>query len=192
MAQATDLNDVPNRTGAGPTVYLRDGGYAENAADILTSHALVAGKCEVYIAATQRADASTLEVVGCVRDSLPTLRAAIPKDSEVSLELDQSSLAQSSNVHPFEAADQYAGPSATKPRGQAAGCLQPAGTATAITRQRPTGPRKGCATDACALARSSGGLGPRPEVFLRHGLVPMEGSSATAGTAKRPPGEPDN
>lgn len=90
VTQATDLNDVPIRSGAGPTVYLRDVGYAEDAADILTSYALVDGNRAVYIAATKRADASTLEVVGRVKDSLPTFRVAIPEDIEVSFEFDQS------------------------------------------------------------------------------------------------------
>lgn len=43
VAQATDLSDVPIRTGSGPTVYPRNVGYAEDAADILTSYALVDG-----------------------------------------------------------------------------------------------------------------------------------------------------
>lgn len=90
VAQAVELNDVPLTRGPGPTVYLRDVGYAEDAADILTSYALVDGSRAVYIAATKRADASTLEVVRRVKDSLPTFRAAIPEDIEVSFEFDQS------------------------------------------------------------------------------------------------------
>lgn len=90
VEQATDLNDVPIRSGAGPTVYLRDVGYAEDAADILTSYALVDGNRAVYIAATKRADASTLEVVGRVKEALPVFRAAIPEDIDVSFEFDQS------------------------------------------------------------------------------------------------------
>ena len=90
VVQAGELNDVPIISGSGPTVYLRDVGYAEDAADILTSYALVDGARAVYIAATKRADASTLEVVQRVKDSLPTFRAAIPEDINVTFEFDQS------------------------------------------------------------------------------------------------------
>ncbi len=90
VVQAADLNDVPITSGSGPAVFLRDVGYAEDAADILTSYALVDGARAVYIAATKRADASTLEVVQRVKDSLPTFRAAIPEDINVSFEFDQS------------------------------------------------------------------------------------------------------
>ena len=90
VVQAAELNDVPIRSGQGPTVYLRDVGYAEDAADILTSYALVDGKRAVYIAATKRADASTLDVVRRVRAELPRFRAAIPEDIDVTFEFDQS------------------------------------------------------------------------------------------------------
>jgi len=90
VKQADEHNDVPIRSGPGPVVYLRDVGFAEDAADILTSYALVDGARAVYIAATKRADASTLEVVQRVKDSLPIFRAAIPEDIEVTFEFDQS------------------------------------------------------------------------------------------------------
>jgi multidrug efflux pump subunit AcrB len=90
VEQAAELNDVPIKSGAGPTVYLRDVGYAEDSADILTSYALVDGARAVYIAATKRADASTLDVVQRIKDNLPTFRAAIPEDINVTFEFDQS------------------------------------------------------------------------------------------------------
>jgi multidrug efflux pump subunit AcrB len=90
VGQAAELNDVPIRQGAGPTVYLRDLGYAEDAADILTSYALVNGQRAVYIAATKRADASTLETVRRIKEALPTFQAAVPDDIKVSFEFDQS------------------------------------------------------------------------------------------------------
>lgn len=90
VEQAGELNDVPITSGPGPTVYLRDVGYAEDAADILTSYALVDGNRAVYIATTKRADSSTLDVVRRVKAALPTFRAAIPEDIEVSFEFDQS------------------------------------------------------------------------------------------------------
>ena len=90
VEKPAELDDVPIRSGSGPTVYLRDIGYAEDSADILTHYALVNGRRAVYIAATKRADASTLEVVNRVRDALPAFRAAIPEDINVSFEFDQS------------------------------------------------------------------------------------------------------
>lgn len=90
VKEAAELNGVPLRQGAGPTVFLRDIGYAEDAADILTSYALVNGRRAVYIAATKRPDASTLEVVKNIRQELPTFQSAIPEDIKVSFELDQS------------------------------------------------------------------------------------------------------
>ena len=90
VTQAVELNDVPIRQGAGPTVYLRDVGYAEDSADILTSYALVNGQRAVYIAATKRADASTLETVSRIKAAIPTFQAAVPDDIKVSFEFDQS------------------------------------------------------------------------------------------------------
>jgi multidrug efflux pump subunit AcrB len=48
------------RTGAGPTVFLRDFGTIEDSSD---SYAEVNGRRTVYIPVTKRADASTLAVV---------------------------------------------------------------------------------------------------------------------------------
>jgi multidrug efflux pump subunit AcrB len=90
VSEASELNNAPIRQGAGPTVFLRDIGYAEDAADILTSYALVNGRRAVYIAATKRADASTLDVVRRIKEALPNFQAAIPDDIKVSFELDQS------------------------------------------------------------------------------------------------------
>ncbi len=90
VTEAVELNNVPVRQGSGPTVFLRDVGYAEDSADILTSYALVNGRRAVYIAATKRADASTLDVVQRIKEALPAFQAAIPEDIKVSFELDQS------------------------------------------------------------------------------------------------------
>jgi multidrug efflux pump subunit AcrB len=90
VGDPAELDDVPIRSGPGPTVYLRDIGYAEDGADILTSYALVDGRRAVYIAVTKRADASTLDVVQRVRAAIPTFQAAVPEDISVSFEFDQS------------------------------------------------------------------------------------------------------
>src|SRR5687768_6558826 len=85
-----ELMEIPVRTGAGPTVFLRDVGYVEDASDILTSYALIDGKRSVYIPVTKRADASTLSVVQTVTAELPRMRAAIPDDITVNFAFDQS------------------------------------------------------------------------------------------------------
>ncbi len=90
VKDAAELSAVPIRQGSGPTVFLRDVGYADDSADVLTSYALVNGRRAVYIAATKRSDASTLAVVRSIKEALPTFQAAIPSDIKVSFELDQS------------------------------------------------------------------------------------------------------
>jgi multidrug efflux pump subunit AcrB len=85
-----EFMNTPVRTGAGPTVYIRDVGFAENGTDILTSYAHVNGRRTVYIPVTKRADASTLDVIRRVREALPRMQAAVPEDVDVRLEFDQS------------------------------------------------------------------------------------------------------
>jgi multidrug efflux pump subunit AcrB len=85
-----ELLEIPVRVGAGPSVFLRDIGYVEDASDILTSYALINGKRSVYIPVTKRADASTLAVVQRVTAELPRMRAAIPSDIIVDFRFDQS------------------------------------------------------------------------------------------------------
>src|SRR5687768_6601171 len=84
-----ELMQIPVRVGAGPTVFLRDVGYVEDASDILTSYALINGKRSVYIPVTKRADASTLTVVQRVQAELPRMRAAIPDDNGIDFSFDQ-------------------------------------------------------------------------------------------------------
>src|SRR5258707_10773663 len=90
MARIPDLAHLPIRTGAGPTVFVRDVGRVENSTDILTGYALVNGRRTVYIPVTKRADASTLDVVNRVKSELPRMQALIPDDIKVSFEFDQS------------------------------------------------------------------------------------------------------
>src|SRR5213079_780375 len=62
-----DLEDLPIRTGSGPTVFVHDIGTVNDSSDILTGYALVNGRRTVYIPVTKRADASTLDVVTRVK-----------------------------------------------------------------------------------------------------------------------------
>lgn len=84
------LGDLPLRTGSGPTVYLHDIGTIRDSTDIPTGYALVNGRRSVYIPVTKRAGASTVTVVNEVRNRLPYFRSLVPKDIQVTYELDQS------------------------------------------------------------------------------------------------------
>ena len=85
-----DLESVPIRPGALPAVFLRDVGDVSDAADLVTSYALINGRRTVYIPVTKRADASTLSVVGLVKKNLPKFQSVVPDDVRVSYEFDQA------------------------------------------------------------------------------------------------------
>src|SRR5437899_1410169 len=85
-----DLQNLPIRTGAGPTVFLRDVGTIEDSSDIITGYAEVNGRRTVYIPVTKRADASTLSVVNAVNASLAQFQSVVPEDIKIDYELDQS------------------------------------------------------------------------------------------------------
>ncbi|HEX8985780.1 MAG TPA: efflux RND transporter permease subunit [Bryobacteraceae bacterium] len=85
-----DFMNTPVRTGAGPTVFIRDIGFVENGTDILSGYAHVNGRRTVYIPVTKRSDASTLDVIRRVREALPKMQAAVPQDVQVRLEFDQT------------------------------------------------------------------------------------------------------
>jgi multidrug efflux pump subunit AcrB len=85
-----ELLQLPIRTGAGPTVFVRDIGSVSDSTDIPTAYALVNGRRAVYIPVTKRPDASTLTVVSEVKANLGRFQALVPDDIKVSYELDQS------------------------------------------------------------------------------------------------------
>jgi multidrug efflux pump subunit AcrB len=90
-----DLLDTPIRTGAGPTIFLRDVGNIADSSDILAGYALVNGRRAIYLSVTKRADASTLDVVNEVKQNLQRFRSLVPEDIKVSYEFDQSSYVKS-------------------------------------------------------------------------------------------------
>src|SRR6266487_4944061 len=85
-----DLEAVPLRTSASGAVFLRDIATVEDAADIVTSYALVNGRRTVYLPVTKRSDASTLSVVDLVKKSIPKFQSVVPGDVKVRYEFDQS------------------------------------------------------------------------------------------------------
>jgi len=96
VSNIKDLQNLPIRTGAGPTVFLRDVGTIEDSSDIITGYAEVNGRRTVYIPVTKRADASTLAVVNEVKASLAQFRSVIPSDIKIDYQFDQSSYVRNS------------------------------------------------------------------------------------------------
>jgi multidrug efflux pump subunit AcrB len=90
VSSIDDLLTLPIRTGAGPTVFVRDVGTVSDSTDIPTAYALVNGRRAVYIPVTKRPNASTLTVVGEVKANLARFQSLVPDDITVSYELDQS------------------------------------------------------------------------------------------------------
>ncbi|MBV8310216.1 MAG: efflux RND transporter permease subunit, partial [Planctomycetaceae bacterium] len=85
-----ELETIPIRVGANPSVYIRDVATVQDATDIPAGYAIVNGRRAVYILVTKRADASTLSVVRNVKEALPKMQAVLPDDIKVSFEFDQS------------------------------------------------------------------------------------------------------
>ena len=90
VGNINDLLDLPIRTGAGASVYVRDIGSVSDSTDIPTAYALVDGRRAVYIPVTKRPNASTLTVVQEVKANLSRFQSLVPDDITVSYQLDQS------------------------------------------------------------------------------------------------------
>src|SRR5690349_15533245 len=90
VSNINDLLELPIRTGAGPTVFVRDVGSVSDSTDIPTAYALVNGRRAVYIPVTKRPSASTPAVVSEVKANLGRFQSLVPDDITVSYELDQS------------------------------------------------------------------------------------------------------
>ena len=84
-----ELGQIPLKMGP-QSVYLRDIGSIEDGADIVTGYALANGRRAVYILATKRADASTMNVIDEIKQALPKMQQELPNDIQVSFEFDQS------------------------------------------------------------------------------------------------------
>ena len=96
VSNIKDLQNLPIRTGSGPTVFLRDVGTIEDSSDIITGYAEVNGRRTVYIPVTKRADASTLSVVNEVKASLAQFQSVVPSDIKIDYEFDQSAYVRNS------------------------------------------------------------------------------------------------
>ncbi len=85
-----ELERLPLRIGAGPTIFLRDVGKISDSADLVYDIALVNGRHTVYMSLTKDADASTLSVVAAIKAALPRMQAVVPPDVHIRFEFDQS------------------------------------------------------------------------------------------------------
>jgi multidrug efflux pump subunit AcrB len=92
----TDLPDIhqldylPIKMGAGPTIFMRDIAYITDGSDILAGYALYNGRRTVYVPVIKRADASTVSVVNALKEHLPVMQTLLPPDVKLSYEFDQS------------------------------------------------------------------------------------------------------
>lgn len=90
IENVNEFLNIPLRTGAGPTVFLRDLATVEDASDVTVGYALVNGKRSVYIPVTKTADASTMSVVNALKAKLPEMQALLPDYIKLTYEFDQS------------------------------------------------------------------------------------------------------
>jgi multidrug efflux pump subunit AcrB len=90
VINSRDLLSIPVKTGTGASVYMGDVATISDTSDILQGYALRNGKRTIYIPVTKRPDASTIEVVNEVRQSLGRFQSLLPNDIQVAYEFDQS------------------------------------------------------------------------------------------------------
>ncbi|MDB5297633.1 MAG: swrC [Phycisphaerales bacterium] len=84
------LGEIAIRSDGARTISVADVGTVEDSADIQAGYAIVNGRRTVYIPVTKRADASTLTVVGLVKENLPKFQSVLPPGVQVSYQFDQS------------------------------------------------------------------------------------------------------
>ncbi|HEY1085007.1 MAG TPA: efflux RND transporter permease subunit, partial [Prosthecobacter sp.] len=90
VSNVKDLEAVPLKKTTEGAVFVRDVATVADGADVTTSYALANGKRTVYLPVTKRAEASTLEVVKKVRESIPEFQKLLPAGIKVSFEFDQT------------------------------------------------------------------------------------------------------
>ena len=84
------LDSLPIKMGAGPTVFMRDIATISDASDILAGYALYNGRRSVYVPVIKRADASTVSVVNALKAHLQQMKDMLPKNVDINYYFDQS------------------------------------------------------------------------------------------------------
>ncbi|MDR3511536.1 MAG: efflux RND transporter permease subunit [Caulobacteraceae bacterium] len=85
-----ELNDLPVKTVAGTTIFVRDVGHVRDGAPPQQSIVHVDGSRAVLTTILKAGSASTLSIVQGVKDSLPKLKETLPADFRINLLNDQS------------------------------------------------------------------------------------------------------
>ncbi len=86
----SELGDIPVKTVNNTTVYIRDVANVRDGYAPQTSMVHVAGGRSVLMSILKNGNASTLDVVGHIRDVMPGAMAKVPKELKASLLFDQS------------------------------------------------------------------------------------------------------
>ncbi len=86
-----DFDDIVITYKNGKPIYIKDIGYAADAAVIQTNIARVDGKEQVYLPIFKRPGANTIESVEGVKKALPQLKERMPDDVNLNVIFDQSS-----------------------------------------------------------------------------------------------------
>ena len=84
------FSSLPIKSDNVNTIFLKDVGSIQDAADITTGYALINGKRSVYMPIVKTADASTWDVVQQLKAKLPEMQSLLPDDVHVTYEFDQS------------------------------------------------------------------------------------------------------
>src|SRR6185295_3689772 len=90
----SELGDLPVKTVNGTTVYIRDVANVRDGYAPQTSMVHVSGGRSVLMSILKNGNASTLDVVGAIRDLVPTTMTNVPKELKASLLFDQSVFAR--------------------------------------------------------------------------------------------------
>ncbi len=98
ISEPKDFGNIPIKPGSG--VYVRDVGTISDATDLNYGYALVNGHKSVYLPIVKKSTASTLQVVGDIKKSMPLFKSVLPDDVNLSFEFDESPAVKSaiSNV----------------------------------------------------------------------------------------------
>ncbi|MGN6295877.1 MAG: efflux RND transporter permease subunit [Ginsengibacter sp.] len=96
MKGPDEFLNLPIKTNATSTIFIKDIATVEDAADITTGYAVINGKRSVYLPVIKKADASTLKVVENLKNALPMLRESLPDDVKINYVFDQSTYVERS------------------------------------------------------------------------------------------------
>jgi multidrug efflux pump subunit AcrB len=89
-SKVKDFGDIPVKTNNLNTVFVRDIGRVEDAADVTTGYALIDGRRSIYMPVVKTPDASTWEVVQALKARIPEMQSLLPEDVHIDYVFDQS------------------------------------------------------------------------------------------------------